>query len=322
VSKDQRKKVSNTIHRSQWNFEAPDFPLPNGAGIGRLQMLSFPSGVTLFRSELKVEKRCEIDAASDPGELRNLICSQIHLSGKSQLLTPDQHLHSTDPDTGLVFRLSETNTRILLPPKQIIRHIGVSFEIDQLKKRVQNLPEALLHLSRSSPTSAAQVLPVTITPRLRRLCADIFPIAANNESNMLVLEGLSLGIFANIMQNLLPGEKSVFEPTFRESELIDEIARFIIENLSVKLPSDDIANHFSISKNRLNALFRHAHNQNVKEYVRNQRMVSAHQRISETDAPIKAIAAAVGYNHVSNFAIAYRDHFGETPGQTQRRRPA
>ncbi|WP_082866720.1 helix-turn-helix domain-containing protein [Pseudohongiella nitratireducens] len=33
---------------------------------------------------------------------------------------------------------------------------------------------------------------------------------------------------------------------------------------------------------------------------------------------MKAIAAAVGYNHVSNFAIAYRDHFGETPGKTQR----
>lgn len=318
MSQNQRKKASNSIHRSQWNFEAPDFPLPNGAGIGRLQMLQFPSGVTLYRSELKVEKRCEIDAASDPNELRNLICSQIHLSGESQLLTPDQHLHSTDPDTGLIFRLSETDTRILLPPKQIIRHIGVSFEIGQLSERVQDLPEALLHLSRSSPTQASQVLPVNITPRLRRLCADVFPIAANNKANMLMLEGLSMGIFAQIIENILPADKDAFEPTFRESELIEDITNFITHNLGDKLPGEDIASHFSISKNRLNSLFNHMHNQNINEYVRNQRMLKAHQQISETDAPIKAIAAAVGYNHVSNFAIAYRDHFGETPGKTQR----
>jgi AraC-like DNA-binding protein len=59
--------------------------------------------------------------------------------------------------------------------------------------------------------------------------------------------------------------------------------------LGDKLPGEDIASHFSISKNRLNSLFNHMHNQNINEYVRNQRMLKAHQQISETDALSKLL---------------------------------
>ncbi|WP_328515958.1 helix-turn-helix domain-containing protein [Marinobacterium weihaiense] len=44
----------------------------------------------------------------------------------------------------------------------------------------------------------------------------------------------------------------------------------------------------------------------------------ARELIEPEETPVKVVANAVGYSHVSNFSTAYRDYLGETPGQTLR----
>ena len=44
-----------------------------------------------------------------------------------------------------------------------------------------------------------------------------------------------MGIFAQIIENILPADKDAFEPTFRESELIEDITNFITHNLGDKI---------------------------------------------------------------------------------------
>lgn len=53
-------------------------------------------------------------------------------------------------------------------------------------------------------------------------------------------------------------------------------------------------------------------------HVRDAKVYGYEPLIEGVSLPVKAVAQEVGYSHVSNFTKAYRDYFGETPGQTLR----
>ena len=46
-------------------------------------------------------------------------------------------------------------------------------------------------------------------------------------------------------------------------------------------------------------------------------MMKAAEMLTSTDMPMKQIAFEVGYNHTSNFSIAFKRRFGMTPGQVR-----
>jgi transcriptional regulator GlxA family with amidase domain len=58
----------------------------------------------------------------------------------------------------------------------------------------------------------------------------------------------------------------------------------------------------------------------IAKFHKQQRMEKAKQLLLTTDKSIDAIAEATGYNHYSNFLIAYKNHHGYPPGQERRNR--
>jgi AraC-like DNA-binding protein len=57
----------------------------------------------------------------------------------------------------------------------------------------------------------------------------------------------------------------------------------------------------------------------VRAYIRRARMRRAAALVLATDAPLAAVAAQVGYGHVSAFVKAFRVHHGMPPAELRRR---
>jgi AraC-like DNA-binding protein len=98
-----------------------------------------------------------------------------------------------------------------------------------------------------------------------------------------------------------------------------EQARSIIEerfheNLSVA----GIARSVGTNESKLSQMFRQAYDMTIFDYVRSIRMNKARTLLQTTEMPITSIAAAVGYEYHCNFAIAFKRHFGISPGLARR----
>jgi AraC-like DNA-binding protein len=60
-------------------------------------------------------------------------------------------------------------------------------------------------------------------------------------------------------------------------------------------------------------LFQRHTGQSVRKYARKKRLLRAVEQLTETERPIKAIAAELGYRVPSDLARAFRNEYGLTP---------
>ncbi|MBU2955002.1 AraC family transcriptional regulator [Marinobacter sp. F3R08] len=308
-------------HQILWDFEAQEFPLPEGAGLGRIQMFAFNDGLQLYRSEFRVQHECIIDSNAGETELGNLLCSILLLTGEVLLETPDGVQHPITPQSGLLFRVQDNGTRIILRGGQTVRHIGVTVNIPTFHHRLgDTLPGDLAAFS-SFPETGVVSRKIPVQSRLRSLLANIFsPQTCRPDSlQELALEGISLSILAEMSRIVLTRDSNQEETVSLWGEhIFEDLKTYIRSHLALPLKTDDICKRFGISKRQLGQLFHTLAQCSPKEFLRRERLGHARELIHQKGIPVKAAAHAVGYNHVSNFTKAYRDHFGETPGQTLR----
>ncbi len=74
-----------------------------------------------------------------------------------------------------------------------------------------------------------------------------------------------------------------------------------------------LSSQFGLSSRTLNAAFVEAYGMTVSQYIKEHRLLMAHEQLSHSDAPIREIASRLGYSHLSNFSAAFKSLFGYAP---------
>lgn len=90
--------------------------------------------------------------------------------------------------------------------------------------------------------------------------------------------------------------------------------RFIDDNLAEPFNLDDLARRVGSYREKLSRAFMQRHGVTVFTYIRDQRIARGAAMLRDTDAGIAEIAGAVGFSNAGNFATAFRDKMGMTPG--------
>jgi AraC-like DNA-binding protein len=95
-------------------------------------------------------------------------------------------------------------------------------------------------------------------------------------------------------------------------------AQRLVDSHIPAMPSvSDLAREVSLTPTALSAAFRDQNGVSIAEYAAGQRMRRAHHLLASTALPLKQIAHELGYNHTSNFCLAFKRHFGITPRQAR-----
>ncbi len=315
----------NSDNRTLWDFEAQDFPLPDGSGIGRIQRFDFNDILRLYRSEFRVQRDCIIDTSAADTELPNLLCSVFLLSGEMLLETPDAKQYQITPQSGIMYRVRDNGTRFHLKGGQTLRHIGVAGKISGLHKQLgDQLPGALACFS-SFPESGVVSREVPVNTRLRGLLANVFApsTCASDPFQEIALEGVSMSILAEITRTILASDsESEYKASLWSEQIFNNLTAYIRDNLDAPLKADDLCQRFGIARRQLSQMFQVLAQCSPREYLRRERLERARLLIEQEGYPVKSVASAVGYSHVSNFTKAYREYFGETPGHTLRLKEA
>ena len=99
----------------------------------------------------------------------------------------------------------------------------------------------------------------------------------------------------------------------QERDVVEEVIRYINENLDQEIHRQDLADHVYLNPDYLNRLFKKQTGKTLKEFVIEHKMDEARKMLQVTRLPVSLIAAKVGYDNFSHFSYAYKKVTGCSP---------
>lgn len=105
----------------------------------------------------------------------------------------------------------------------------------------------------------------------------------------------------------------------RPKNIVEEVKRYVQENISEILVVEEIASRFYVSPDHLTRLFKKQQGQTLIDYIINQRMTLARTLLEKNELTITMISAKVGYNNYSYFTKTFKKLYGESPREYQAR---
>lgn len=137
---------------------------------------------------------------------------------------------------------------------------------------------------------------------------DIFQSIQNSETIDSIRELLTNLINKSIEDISVRKEK-------RQSDVTEQIIRFIQQNYTKPLTLDDIAARVYLSPKYMCGIFKEEVGVTIFDYVTKIRMEKAKQLLIESDMHVHNIGTSIGYNNVQSFIRFFKKHFSLTPEQ-------
>jgi len=136
-----------------------------------------------------------------------------------------------------------------------------------------------------------------------------------------VLKMLSLSLILSL-QSLFCGvnETQKIQPLYdNKGKIIEQVQRFIQDNLSQPLPLNEVARFFHISPRHLSRLFSETTGISYTSFVRQERVREASKKIRSTNRSITSIAYECGFTSVHYFCRVFLQETSITPAEYRRR---
>ncbi len=104
-----------------------------------------------------------------------------------------------------------------------------------------------------------------------------------------------------------------------QANLADKVKNYLI-SVDGRMPSlDDIAKEFDAPAQSLNLIFSKRYKESIYSFLRNYRLMQAHEALNNSDVPMKLVAWNLGYSHVNHFITAFKNKFGYPPGTLRKK---
>jgi len=112
-------------------------------------------------------------------------------------------------------------------------------------------------------------------------------------------------------------ERASTRGLYSDDPLAQRIIAFFGEHLSERTGADEVAAAVGIGKRQLERHFAEHVGRPITSYLRELRLIRAHQLVMETDDPFGTIARVCGFSNPQHFSNAYRAAYGTTPSKAR-----
>ena len=105
----------------------------------------------------------------------------------------------------------------------------------------------------------------------------------------------------------------------QKNKLVENVKKYIQENLCMRLSLQDIAQHFSVSPNHLSQLFKKTCDIGLNEYINHQKISRSKELLRDSNLKIYEIADQLGFESAFYFSKVFKKVTGMSPRDYQNR---
>lgn len=279
--------------------------------LGNLDYQNLPSGINVHVANILEQENAHCSTEIAPS-----VCVCILLEGVIEF-SLDRTTYSISAEHGpRVFAYSNSITvmfmRTLIANNRV-KKVNISVSQHWLQQRLRSFPALGTNISFFDSDIVVKYWPCD--QHTINVCEQLFE--QRNNQNMfsdLYCEQYALNLFSDSVKYLLDGAYQ--EHTGKQAPLRlplrsfeKEIEGFIFS----KHNGAEIAKKLGTSLSTLQRYFKEHHCTTVSDYLRTKKLEAARQALIFDGKTIGEVAYMVGYNHSSNFVIAFKKHFNQTP---------
>lgn len=140
--------------------------------------------------------------------------------------------------------------------------------------------------------------------------------AAENEYKSIVLKGLLLTFFGDLMEKL-----SLTDAKFVSSHALKTVVNYCARNFSRDLSLGILEEELHISKYYISHLFSMKLKVRFNDYINSLRVSDACRQLRQTDKTVTEISECVGFNTLRTFNRAFVRQIGMSPSEYRRKGP-
>ncbi|MGG2398412.1 helix-turn-helix transcriptional regulator [Pseudomonas sp. SH1-B] len=259
-------------------------------------------GMTLVTSRVQTFQSYQAQSCTSPNLTMVVLQEgQAQLAGSTSItLTPGQGviLLSQDRPSQTARHHAHDNLHGLNLSIGSIEDLADDYLADQLQSNLQR---------RSTYTELWSV-PANLQQELRALACE----QSQGCLQRLLSEGLALQLLAHGLNAIGKDERNGPSLNPRDRSLLKRVRDYLHQEPGADHSLNELAQLACMSPSALRHKFQHAYGLSVMGYLRQRRMELARHYLAQ-GWRVQDAAHYVGYRHASNFATAYRQHFGVSP---------
>ncbi|WP_420548034.1 helix-turn-helix domain-containing protein [Curvivirga sp.] len=140
----------------------------------------------------------------------------------------------------------------------------------------------------------------------------IRPTEENPMVKNLAQQTAALEIITEALQHVLSEKEENLTSTDNVSKAL-RIKNYVDQNIEQDMSLDQLSVDLGVSVNSLQRYFKAEFNQPLMGYIRERKLLMAHEAMERDNLTIAQAAFLAGYNSAANFSTAYKKKFGFSP---------
>jgi AraC-like DNA-binding protein len=280
-----------------------------------IERLEIGAGLRVFLTDAEARQDIIIEARDN--RIDRWIGSQVTIEGRADIDFLDGQKMSATAERALLFRPSGRCAAYSLAAGTRFRSAGYGLEVGRIQRLFDGKVPSVLHALLEQQVDSSRIVAMQTVRPMRQLAASLFGQRFNGPLRTLMMEGVVLQLLA--VQTAVAAE-ACQSPTDqalsqRERRLICDARERLLADMRNPPSLGELAMAVGLTDRRLNAGFRALFGVTVFEALKNERLEHARMAFASSNLPLKEVAFRVGYNHVSNFVIAFKARYGAPPRQ-------
>ncbi|RAJ80098.1 AraC-like DNA-binding protein [Chitinophaga dinghuensis] len=244
-----------------------------------------------------------------------LVALRISLNGLLRFKAGELGEFELAPRQALLFYLPRPSSELFLSagkeytffdillPEKYIQHFSPYYSV--LREFARNITDR----------TAASLTPFPIRLSATGLhCIDrLLNCAYTGSLRSMYIDARMMDIMTEVLSIAEGSSKREVPLTDEETGRILEIRKLLGENLHKHYRIKDLSRMVFINEYKLKRGFQQVVGASIFDYQLNRRMQEALTHLSNSEMSLEEIAEATGYQYLSSFISAFRQHFGVTP---------
>lgn len=157
------------------------------------------------------------------------------------------------------------------------------------------------------------------TARINSITADLLRTTLSGALRVLFIEARCTELLCLALDHLMHpiGDSDSVRLTDEDREAIRCARDFLVKEHADPPKIATLSRRLGVNRNKLFYGFKALYGVTIAEFIQDQRLQESKRLLRHTNLPISEIAHRVGFSHQSNFATAFKKHFGVTPRQSR-----
>jgi len=300
--------------------------LPAVSGKGTIQAMRFHSGLSLIILDMQLVESLTIHVLqTDYHPLRLMLCQQgslIHSVEERHIQYQLNKLYcSLSACSGNVDQLFQ------LPANQSLSIVMIEIDRKYYLERLKRVPGEINNRIRTLFEDTKAKFPFLYHSFYSHAVASVLHDLSRTlqyQAEILelymeakVLELLSLTLHQYVHDQQLDRKEIVLRE--HDVEQIVKVKQHVTEHYADPPSIPELARQFGINEAKLKKGFKQLFHSTIYEHIRNERMHQARLLLAEGSRSIREVVREVGYSSDSQFAARFRETFGWSPKQFQKK---